>query len=405
MEEERRNSVEKRRFWQGAGVGFFAALLVLACGWSIWSLTSYLQPGDFTSGQISRADVEEKLDKINGLIQSYYLYEDEIDTDALIDGIYTGYTSELGDPYTVYYDEEKTKELLETTSGEFSGIGATMSRSTESGEITVVNVYEDSPADKAGLKEGDILYKVDGKNVDGQQLDTVVSWIKGEKGTEVQISVRRGEKELGLSAVRDIIEIQTVEYEMKDDGVGYLMVSEFDDVTYDQFKNALENLEAEGMKGLVIDLRGNPGGNLSTVTDMLRMLLPEGTIVSTKDKKGNTEEITCDGKNEFTRPLIVLVNQYSASASEIFAGAIQDYGIGQIVGVTTYGKGVVQQLMDLGDGTFLKLTIAEYYTPSGRSINGEGVIPDVEIEYEYDENDPQNDNQLNKAIELIQTQV
>lgn len=405
MEEERRNSVEKRRFWQGAGVGFFAALLVLACGWSIWSLTSYLQPGDFTSGQISRADVEEKLDKINGLIQSYYLYEDEIDTDALIDGIYTGYTSELGDPYTVYYDEEKTKELLETTSGEFSGIGATMSRSTESGEITVVNVYEDSPADKAGLKEGDILYKVDGKNVDGQQLDTVVSWIKGEKGTEVQISVRRGEKELGLSAVRDIIEIQTVEYEMKDDGVGYLMVSEFDDVTYDQFKNALENLEAEGMKGLVIDLRGNPGGNLSTVTDMLRLLLPEGTIVSTKDKKGNTEEITCDGKNEFTRPLIVLVNQYSASASEIFAGAIQDYGIGQIVGVTTYGKGVVQQLMDLGDGTFLKLTIAEYYTPSGRSINGEGVIPDVEIEYEYDENDPQNDNQLNKAIELIQTQV
>ena len=153
------------------------------------------------------------------------------------------------------------------------------------------------------------------------------------------------------------------------------------------------------MEGLVIDLRNNPGGNLSTVTDMLKLLLPEGTIVSITDKNGDTEEVTCDGSNEFTKPLAVLVNQYSASASEVFSGAIQDYGIGSIVGVTTYGKGVVQQLIDLGDGTCLKVTIAEYYTPSGRSINGVGVKPDVEAEYVYDAENPEADNQLGTAVE------
>ena len=202
-------------------------------------------------------------------------------------------------------------------------------------------------------------------------------------------------------ATRDVIQVQTVRYEMKEDSIGYIMVSEFDDVTYDQFKEALDDLEAQGMQRLVIDLRGNPGGNLTTVTDMLKILLPEGTIVSTEDKYGNVEEVACDGKNEFTKPLAVLVNQYSASASEIFAGAVQDYGTGQIVGMTTYGKGVVQQLMDLNDGTYLKLTIAEYYTPSGRSINGEGVTPDVEVEYEYNADDPQADNQLEKAMEIV----
>ena len=349
--------------------------------------------------------MEEKLDKINGLIEAYYLYEDEIDADALIDGIYSGYASELGDPYTVYYDEEETQALLETTSGEFSGIGATMSKNTASEEITVVNVYKDSPADKAGLKDGDILYQVDGKDTAGQELDTVVSWIKGEKGTDVSLSVIRDGEEITTVATRDVIQVQTVEYEMKENSIGYIMVSEFDDVTYEQFKEALADLEAQGMAGLIIDLRSNPGGNLITVTDMLKLLLPEGIIVSTKDKYGNVEEITCDGKNEFTKPLAVLVNQYSASASEIFAGAVQDYGTGQIVGITTYGKGVVQQLMDLRDGTYLKLTIAEYYTPSGRSINGEGVTPDVEVEYEYNADDPQADNQLEKALEVISAEM
>ena len=255
--------------------------------------------------------------------------------------------------------------------------------SSDGSGVTVVNVYKDSPAEKAGLQDGDVLYQVDGRDVSGQDLETVVSWVKGEKGTDVTLSVLRDGETIETVATRDTIEVQTVESKMMEDNIGYISVSEFDEVTYDQFSEALSSLENQGMEGLVIDLRNNPGGNLDTVTDMLRLLLPEGTIVSIRDKNGNTEEITCDGENKFTKPLAVLVNQYSASASEIFSGAVQDYGIGQIVGVTTYGKGVVQQLIDLEDGTYLKVTIAEYYTPSERSINGTGVEPDVQAEYEY----------------------
>ena len=405
MDWEKEKKVRTKRFWLGVFAGFLAAVFLLAGAWSVWQLSGLGNNGDFASNSISEEDVEDKLDQINGLIENYYLYEDEIDEDALIDGIYSGYASALGDPYTEYYDKEETQALLETTSGEFSGIGATMSMGVDSGEITIVNVYKDSPADKAGLQEGDILYQVDDKETAGEDLDTVVSWIKGEQGTDVTLHVLRNGEEIEATATRDIIEIQTVDYEMKDGQIGYIAVSEVDDVTYEQFKTALDDLEAQGMQGLVIDLRGNPGGNLSTVTDMLKLLLPEGTIVSTKDKYGNTEEITCDGSNEFTSPLAVLVNQYSASASEIFSGAIQDYGIGQIVGMTTYGKGVVQQLMDLGDGTYLKITIAEYYTPSGRSINGVGVEPDVEVEYEYDSENPEADNQLDRALEVVQGEI
>ena len=406
MDRNKENGNERGRFGAGVLTGALVTALIICGAAGTWKVLSAIRNGDYTAAStVSEADVNEKLDRINSLIEGCYLYEDDIDEDALIDGIYSGYAEALGDPYTEYYDEEETKALYESTNGEFSGIGATMSQSLDSGEITVSNVYEDSPADKAGMKQGDVIYEVDGRSVSGQDLETVVSWIKGEQGTDVTLCVLRDGEEVELTATRDIIEVQTVSSEMKDGQIGYIAVSEFDSVTYDQFEAAFEELESQGMQGLVIDLRGNPGGNLTTVTDMLKLLLPEGTIVSTKDKYGNTEEITCDGKHEFTKPLAVLVNQYSASASEIFSGAIQDYGTGTIVGMTTYGKGVVQQLMDLGDGTCLKVTIAEYYTPSGRSINGTGVEPDVEVEYEYDENNPEADNQLDKALEVVREEL
>lgn len=392
---------KSRKFSTGVLAGALGAVIIICGAAGIWKAVSGVAGGDYASETVTEADVNEKLDQINNIIEKYYLYENEVDADTLIDGIYSGYAAALGDPYTEYYDEEETSALYESTSGEFSGIGATMSKGLSSDEITVSNVYEDSPAEKAGMKAGDVITAVDGHSVSGQELETVVSWIKGEKGTDVTLRVLRNGEELELTATRDIIEVQTVSGEMKDGQIGYIAVSEFDTVTYEQFEKALNDLEAQGMEGLVIDLRGNPGGNLTTVTDMLKLLLPEGTIVSTKDKYGNTEEITCDGTHEFKKPLAVLVNQYSASASEIFSGAVQDYGIGTIVGTTTYGKGVVQQLMDLGDGTCLKVTIAEYYTPNGRSINGTGVEPDVEVEYEYDEANPEADNQLEKALEIV----
>ncbi|MBS6170366.1 MAG: S41 family peptidase [Clostridiales bacterium] len=397
---------QKKKKGYGAGIvtGILATVLVsllLLVGFRVITNTA----GSYASGKVTEKEVSKKLNKLNALIDKYYLYEDEIDTDKLAEGIYSGYTSALGDKYTVYYDEDETKALMESTSGTFSGVGATLTKDADTGYATIVNVYEDSPAEKAGLKAGDILEKIDDHEVGDEQLDTVVSWIKGEKGTEVKITVLRDGEELELTATRDTIEVKTVSYEMKENQIGYIRVSEFDTVTYDQFKEALDDLENQGMQGLIVDLRNNPGGSLDTVTNMLRLLLPEGTIVSTKDKNGKKDEITCDGTHEFKKPMAVLVNQYSASASEIFSGAVQDYGTAKIVGVTTYGKGVVQQLMDLGDGTCLKVTIAEYYTPNGRSINGKGVEPDVEVEYQYDEENPKADNQLDQALSTVQEEI
>ena len=396
----------KRRFGAGFAAGALSVLLIGICAWgAIGILRGGFPFGTYASGQVSEIDVSAKLDLLNSLIDQYYLYEGEVDEDALAEGIYSGYTAALGDPYTEYYDREETAALMESTSGEFSGIGATMTQNTDGPGAVITAVYEGSPAAEAGLQAGDVISKVDGNDVSGMDLDSIVSLIKGEKGTEVKITVLRYGQEIETAAVRDIIQMQTVDSVMLDDQVGYISVSEFDDVTYDQFKSALDSLEAQGMAGLVIDLRNNPGGNLDTVTDMLKLLLPEGPIVSITDKNGDTEEITCDGSNEFTKPLAVLVNQYSASASEVFCGAVQDYGIGSIVGVTTFGKGVVQQLMDLGDGTCLKVTIAEYYTPSGRSINGIGVEPDVEVEYVYDAENPEADNQLETAAETVRAEL
>lgn len=396
----------KRRFGAGFAAGALSVLLIGICAWgAIGILRGGFPFGTYASGQVSENDVSAKLDLLNSLIDQYYLYEGEVDEDALAEGIYSGYTAALGDPYTEYYDREETAALMESTSGEFSGIGATMTQNTDGPGAVITAVYEGSPAAEAGLQAGDVISKVDGNDVSGMDLDSIVSLIKGEKGTEVKITVLRYGQEIETAAVRDIIQMQTVDSVMLDDQVGYISVSEFDDVTYDQFKSALDSLKAQGMAGLVIDLRNNPGGNLDTVTDMLKLLLPEGPIVSITDKNGDTEEITCDGSNEFTKPLAVLVNQYSASASEVFCGAVQDYGIGSIVGVTTFGKGVVQQLMDLGDGTCLKVTIAEYYTPSGRSINGIGVEPDVEVEYVYDAENPEADNQLETAAETVRGEL
>lgn len=378
----------KKIFLQGA---LFGALIVLS-GAGVVSCGKRLS---------ENAATDEKLSVLKGLIDENYI--GETDEEALEEGIYKGYIQGLEDPYSVYYDEEETKDLYETTEGEYSGIGAVLSQNMDSGVITLVQIYEGSPADKAGLKDNDILTKVGDMEVTGMDLSEVVTYIKGEKGTDVDLTVLRGEEaeEITVTATRDTVEAQTVEYEMLEDQIGYLSVTEFDSVTYDQYKEALDALTQQGMEGLVVDLRNNPGGNLNTVCDMLDLVLPEGTIVYTEDKDGNRETATSDDEHQIDVPMAVLVNGNSASASEIYAGAIQDYGIGTIVGTQTYGKGVVQQIFDLGDGTSVKLTIAEYYTPNGRNIDGEGITPDVEVEYEADESDPEADNQLEEAVDVL----
>ena len=385
---------QNKSFWKGALFGALAILLaagLVFCGIRITGLG------------LGAADVsaERKFSKIRQLIDENFL--GEVDESKLEEGIYKGYLSGLDDPYSVYYDEEETKELYESTQGEYSGIGVVISQNINTGIITMIQVYEDSPAEKAGLKDNDVLYKVGDMEVTGMDLSEVVSYIKGERGTSVRLTVLRGEdgEEIQVTAVRDQIEARTVEYRMLENQIGYLSVSEFDSVTYDQYAEALEKLQQQGMEALVVDLRNNPGGNLQTVCDMLDLILPEGTIVYTEDKDGNRNTAASDEEHQLDIPMAVLVNGNSASASEIYAGAVQDYGIGTIVGTQTYGKGVVQQIFDLGDGTSVKLTIAEYFTPDGRNINGEGITPDVEIEYEWDEADPEADNQLEKALEIL----
>ena len=375
-------------FFKGALAG---ALIVLLAGGAV-------------SCSVFKSEESQKMELLNSLIDRFYI--GDVDETDLSEGVYKGYIEGLGDPYSVYYDEEETKQMSESLSGEFGGVGALMSQDRETGVITVLQVYDGSPAQEAGMRDGDTLYKVEGEEVTGEDLSDVVSKVKGEKGTQVTLTVLRADTgdEEKLTITRDTIEAQTVSCEMKEGNVGYIRITEFDTVTYEQYKEALEDLEDQGMERLIVDLRSNPGGNLDTVCDILDLMLPEGLIVYTEDKNGEREEYTSDEENQFDKPLVVMMNGYSASASEIFAGAIQDYGLGQVVGTQSYGKGVVQSVFDLQDGTSVKLTIAEYFTPNGRSIDGEGITPDVEVEYQYDENNPDADNQLEKAMEVVAQQ-
>ena len=397
---------QNKGFIKGALFGALTVLLVmgiLSCGMKLAVGTADKNQSE--SREVIGKSEETKITLLKTLIDRNY--RGDVDDEALREGLYKGYIEALNDPYSAYYNEEETKELNEAITGEFCGIGALMSQDKSTGLITIVQVYEDSPASEAGLKDKDILYKVDGKEILDEDLSEVVNKVRGQEGTTVELTVLRGEdgKEITMTATRRVIQAHTVESRMLEGGIGVLAVSEFGTVTKEQYKSALEELENQGIQGLIVDLRGNPGGSLDAVVDILDEMLPEGMIVSVKDKDGKVEEYTSDDEHQFQKPLVVLVDGNSASASEIYAGAIQDYGIGQIVGTQTYGKGVVQQIYDLKDGSCVKLTIAEYLTPKERSIDGEGITPDVEVEYEWDESRPDYDNQMEKALELIKSQL
>lgn len=386
----------KKGFIKGALTGALLTLLVVslaACG------LQHIDEG------IVSSDTETKLSYLKKLIDETYLHD--VKKKDLNEGIYKGYVEGLGDQYSAYYDKKETKELTESLDGSFSGIGAVMTQDASSGVITITQVYDDSPAKKAGIKTGDILYRVEEKTVTGKDLDKVVSWIKGKKGTKVNLTLLRGTNsdKLKVTATRDVINVETVKYKVLENQIGYISISEFDSVTGAQFAKALKQLQKKNIEGLVVDLRNNPGGSLSTVCDILDSILPKGLIVYTKDKNGKKEEYTSDEKHRLNLPMSVLVNGQSASASEIFAGAVQDYGKAEIIGTQTYGKGVVQNLFDLKDGTCVKLTTSEYFTPKGRNIDGKGITPDVKIEYKYNAKDPKADNQLDKAVSVVKDKI
>lgn len=406
MEEERKSNLVRN---------LVVGLFILMLGFGLGSLFQSLQSSAGLSGagngtystreNLDMEAIEDKIRLLNTEINNYYL--EDVDYTDIEEGIYKGMLSGLGDPYSEYYTGEEYAQILESTSGSYCGIGATLTQNQGDGSCMVVNTFAGSPAAEGGLLEGDIVYKVDDMEVTGMDLSRIVSYIKGEEGTTVNLTILRDGREREVTLVRRPIEVSTVTYEMMENRTGYIALSEFDEVSTKQFRAALQDLESQGMEGLVVDLRNNPGGMLTVVVEILDMFLPEGTVVYTEDKYGNRQDYPASGKVETEVPLVVLVNGYSASASEIFAGAIKDYGRGTLVGTTTYGKGIVQRIMNLQDGSAIKLTVAAYYTPNGNNIHGKGVVPDVEVELTEentaaDENGDVHDPQLEKALELLQ---
>ena len=359
----------------------------------------YIESDAVTDSDGIGSEVEGKLNAIDSVLESFYF--GDVDDETAKDNIYKAYLSSYGDKYTMYYTADEYKALKESTNGKFYGIGAVCQLSGEGG-VLLVDVYDNGAGYQAGLRSGDRVVNVDGRDITDMELSSAVALIKGDKGTSVTLEVIRGTERLTFSAVRDAVEAKTVSYTLLDNNIGYLSISQFEEVTTKQFKAAVEDLQSQGMKGLVIDIRNNPGGLLDTVVGMLKYMLPDGLIVYTEDKQGNRKEYKGQDNDEFNLPLAVIVNGNSASASEIFAGAIQDYGKGTIIGTQTYGKGIVQTVKPLTDGSAIKFTIAKYFTPKGQDIHGKGVTPDMVVEYDTDAD---VDTQLDAAIKNVEAQI
>lgn len=402
------NQIETKNkdgFWKG----FFCATVVcLIVASLVFGITMFIKLRSFSTHTenfvTQNEEVHTKLGMLEMYIRSYYL--DEIDEKQVEDYLYYGLIAGLGDPYAAYYNEEETQSMMDSSSGNYCGIGAVFSQNLVTGVVTVTKLYEGCPSYEAGLLPEDILYKVDGEEITGQDLTSVVTKIKGEEGTEVTLTMIRGEEEIDFTMKRQMIEVPTIEYELLDEQIGYIMISEFDGVTDEQFIAALTNLQDQGMKSLVIDLRNNGGGSVESVCNIADALLPEGAIVYT-EYKGQDREARKSDSDCIELPMAVLINGSSASASEILSGALQDYGKAVIVGTQSYGKGIVQSVFDLQDGTALKLTTAKYYTPNGNDIHGLGITPDVEIDLPEELKtevtlSKEEDVQLQKAIEVLQ---
>lgn len=389
-----------KQFWKGAVTGVLCASLVLGGGY-----VALQRSGRAGSSLLSDVAVTQKIKYLEDIIDQNYL--DDVDEDSLKEGIYTGLLYGIGDPYSRYYTEAEYEEEMKGTEGSYSGIGVSITQNDNGGTL-IVECYEGGPADLAGIQKGDVISAVDGTDVTEMTPSEVSDMIRNKEGGTSVLTIHREDVDepLEISVTLSDVELPTVFYEMLEDSIGYLRISEFTMVTPQQFETAYQDLQEKGMEKLIVDLRDNPGGVLSSVCDVLRQILPEGLIVYTEDKYGQRQEFSCDGDSPIDIPLAVLVNENSASASEIFAGAVKDYEIGTIVGTTTYGKGIVQSIRQLGDGSAVKLTTAKYFTPNGNNIHKVGITPDVEVKLDNsllnkDEISHDEDNQLQAAIEAV----
>lgn len=407
---------KKHGFIQGLAAGIAVTLAGTAAAGILYTQfgsplqnAGAVEAAQTSSDEVVTAELIQKLQALEQLVGSEFLMETG-DAQSFRDSIYKGYMDALGDPYSCYYTADELAQMEESTSGVYSGIGVVVSQEASTKQIRIVRVFENCPGAEAGLLPEDILVEAAGMDVSDMDLSAVVSYIKGEEGTKVHLKVYRSSINdyVEMDVERRSIEVPTVASQMLDDSIGYVQVSEFDSVTADQYIQAVDNLKAQGMKGMIVDIRNNPGGLLDVVVKMLDYMLPEGTIVYTEDKDGKGDTYTSDAEQSFDLPLVVLINGNSASASEIFAGAIKDYGTGTLVGTTTFGKGIVQRIYSLGDKTAVKLTVSRYYTPSGVCIHGVGIDPDVEVELDEELRTAvsvslDEDNQFQRALREVRS--
>lgn len=355
------------------------------------------------SGFMTKHGVE-KVNLLSDVIDQYY-YKDITDEEKM-EGIYKGLMSSTNDKYTDYYSPKEFKDLMVTMEGDYGGIGATLSQDKVTKEVSVVEVYEGSPAARAGLERGDIVISVDGHLGTDESLDDFVQRIRGEEGTSIEMVYKRDDQEHTIEITREEVIVPSVSHRMLDDKIGYIRISSFVNGTQKDFEDALADLQGQGMQGIVFDMRDNGGGMVDSVVAILDDILPAGTVVYTMDKSGKREDYTSDDAKKIDIPVTVLVNENTASAAEIFTGAIRDFNYGTIIGTNTFGKGIVQSTVPLSDGSAVKITVATYYTPSGECIHEKGIKPDIELEFSYaDENpteyDELKDNQVQKAMEVL----
>ena len=411
---------KKSKFGWGIVTGVLGTVLAAGAALNVFCKTTgttiyIMNASDASKPAITAADSdstllnEDTVKKINelGTYIDYYYYDD-VEEQELRDGLYAGLLEGVGDKYSVYYNADEYADLQVSTTGQYYGIGAGLSQNKTTMEVTVNKIYEGTPSEAAGMKKDDVILSVDGTEATSMELTNLVKLIRGDEGTTVHIEIYRPsiEENLSFDVERADVTLPSVSSQMLENSIGYILIDSFETDTAKQFEQALADLQAQGMKSLIVDVRYNPGGMLTSVVQILDDILPEGLLVYIEDKYGNRQDYNSDGDTYLDCPIAVLMNENSASAAEIFAGAIKDYDYGTLIGTTTYGKGIVQTIFPLEDGDAVKITTAKYFTPKGNYIHGVGIDPDIELEYEYlnpdgEEYEMQYDNQVQKAIEVL----
>lgn len=386
----------KKSFKKGLISGIVPVLIIAV-------LVNILVYRNMTSKRIEVSkDTVTKINKISELIDDKYLFDykkGDIET-----AIIKAYVSGLGDPYSQYYTKEEFEQIGQSAAGSYCGVGVYVTYDENGRGIKILQVIEGGPAEDAGLEEGDIITAIDGNAIVLDDFDMATSPLAGEEGTKVTVTILRNGKEKDYELTRSVIKQNYVKSRMLDNNIGYVYLAQFTASSVEQFKNAVEELKKDGAESIIFDLRYNPGGVLNGAVSILDYLLPEGLIAYVEDKYGNRKDYkSTDGTDELDIPCVVLVNENSASASELFTGALKDRGYATVVGKKTFGKGIVQSLFALGDGSGLKITVERYFTPNGVCIHGTGIEPDIEVEYDKDKfYEDGTDTQLEAAIDYLE---